>query len=60
MTIREFKKRCPDVEITDEQIAAADYLESRGKKFMIDFGYNSCGELAKRQFEKDEPCSTLQ
>lgn len=39
MTILEFCRRYPDVELTPEQVWACAWLTYRGKRFLVDFGY---------------------
>jgi hypothetical protein len=41
-----FIKHFPEVRMTREQIAACRYLESRGLRFCIDFGYENAFDKA--------------
>lgn len=40
-------------ELTEEQVTAARYLESRGKRFMVDFGTENAVKLADQLFQKE-------
>lgn len=42
---KEFKMR-----MTPEQRKTGEFLESKGKKFLVDFGYSSAEEIARREF----------
>ena len=39
MKVREFLRMFPDVQLTQSQLAFCVYLESRGQRFLVDFGY---------------------
>lgn len=41
----------PDVVITDVQAAACRYLERRGQRFLVDFGYENAIDKAMDQSE---------
>jgi hypothetical protein len=41
VSIAWFRRHFPEVEITPEQDACCRYLEQRGKRFAVDFGYQS-------------------
>ncbi len=47
-----FKDECKSMKIntTQEQKRSAEFLERKGKKFLVDFGYGNCVGIAKREF----------
>ncbi len=34
------------IDLTEDQIAASDFLSSRGQRFLCEFGYGNCVEKA--------------
>jgi hypothetical protein len=56
MKLAEFFKLFPDYAVTFDQLAYADYLERRGARFLIDFGFENAeamawGDLERRGFD---------
>lgn len=46
MKVREFLRMFPDVQLTNSQLAFCLYLESKGQRFCVDFGYNNAIDKA--------------
>ena len=46
MSVHAFLRYFPDIRLTPEQVWACAWLEYRGKRFLIDFGYANAVELA--------------
>ena len=46
MKVREFLRMFPDVQLTNSQLAFCLFLESRGQRFLVDFGYANAIEKA--------------
>lgn len=39
-----------DVPLTEDQVAAGEFLESRGQRFLVEFGYENAVEKADMLF----------
>lgn len=46
MKVREFLRMFPDVQLTSSQLAFCCYLESKGQRFCVDFGYQNAIDKA--------------
>ena len=44
--IERFLQRFPDYQTTSDQLAFAKYLEQRGLRFLIDFGFENAERIA--------------
>jgi len=44
--IERFLQRFPDYKTTSDQLAFAKYLEQRGLRFLIDFGFENAERIA--------------
>jgi hypothetical protein len=52
MTVDEFLRHFPDIEISPECLVFCRYLESQGEKFLEDFGYGNAEEKAWLKLEE--------
>lgn len=43
--VEKFLAREPDYEVTPEQVAFAKFLEQRGLRFLIDFGFDNAERI---------------
>ena len=57
----EMKKLCENLKIkaTEDQLVAGKYLESRGKRFGVDFGVKNAESLADELFDSEVSWPTL-
>ena len=55
----DMRQRCSylKIEVTEEQLTAGNYLESRGFRFCAHFGYESAVAMADELFKKE--CDAL-
>lgn len=51
MTVREFIKHYPDYQVTESQLDYALYLERRGHRFLIDYGFENAERIAWAEIE---------
>jgi hypothetical protein len=52
MTVDEFLRYNPDIEISLEDLAFCRYLERQGEKFLEDFGYGNAEEKTWLKLEE--------
>lgn len=54
MKLRDFLRLFPEVRLTNSQLAFAVYLENRGQRFCVDFGYANAIEKAWELMDRED------
>jgi hypothetical protein len=52
--LKDFLRQFPDVTLTNSQLAFATYLENRGQRFLVDFGYLNAADKAWELMDRED------
>jgi len=54
MKLKDYLRQFPDVQLTNSQLAFCTYLERRGQRFLVDFGYLNAADKAWELMDRED------